>query len=503
MQRPLRRVTEADVRNARPVHVVWELTLACNLKCVHCGSRAGTRRPGELTTEECLDLVAELAELGTREVTLIGGEAFLRRDWLQIIRAISRAGMRCTLQTGARNLTDERIRGAAEAGVAAVGVSVDGLRELHDSLRGVPGSFDQALDALRRLREHGIVTSVNTQITSLVIPELPSLLDRLLEVGVRNWQVQLTVAMGRAADNEELLMQPYEILRLMPLLAELYERARAGGIVLQPGNNVGYFGPYEHVLRGSGEELLHWTGCYAGRNVMGIESDGTIKGCPSLPTNGYTGGKLRERSVREIWEQAPELAFAREPDRSSLWGLCRTCYYAPTCGGGCTWTSHSLLGRPGNNPYCHYRALELAGQGLRERVVQVERAPGTSFDSGRFDIVLEDIPADDHDSAEAFARWVSAAAARRAALGVDSTPRPASPKPRPERSSDSHPHEPELVLCQGCWSYVYPGTVVCPHCGGDVEELRRAYDRTVEEARAACEALTKALSPETLAPARP
>jgi hypothetical protein len=75
-----------------------------------------------------------------------------------------------------------------------------------------------------------------------------------------------------------------------------------------------------------------------------------------------------------------------------LWGPCRTCYYADECRGGCTWTAHSLLGRPGNNPFCHHRALELLRQGLRERVVQVEAAPGHPFDHGRFEIVVEPFP---------------------------------------------------------------------------------------------------------------
>ena len=72
----------------RPILAVWEITLACTLKCAHCGSRAGTRRVGELTTAECLDVVAQLARMGVREVALIGGEAFLRGDWIEIINAV-------------------------------------------------------------------------------------------------------------------------------------------------------------------------------------------------------------------------------------------------------------------------------------------------------------------------------------------------------------------------------------------------------------------------------
>src|SRR5258708_6761051 len=87
-------------RNARPAYAVWEVTLRCDLACRHCSSRAGRARPDELTTAEALDLVEQLADLGVLEVTLIGGEAYLREDWLDIIEAIVRRNMECTIVTG-------------------------------------------------------------------------------------------------------------------------------------------------------------------------------------------------------------------------------------------------------------------------------------------------------------------------------------------------------------------------------------------------------------------
>src|SRR4030095_5420949 len=101
MEHPVRYVSKEDILENCPVHAVWEITLVCNLKCHHCGSRAGRRRPDELSTAECIDVVAQLARLGTREVTLIGGEAYLRRDWVEIVRAVRAHGMDCTMQTGA------------------------------------------------------------------------------------------------------------------------------------------------------------------------------------------------------------------------------------------------------------------------------------------------------------------------------------------------------------------------------------------------------------------
>src|SRR6185369_2349670 len=208
MAEPSRYLSAGDRSSFTPVHAVWEITLACDLKCNHCGSRAGKRRPDELTTEECLDLVRQLARMGTREITLIGGEAYLRRDWLEIIREIRAQGMDCTMQSGGLNLTEERIKAAVDAGLQALGISIDGLREVHDRLRGVKGSFDAAFNALEAIKKSGIPSTVNTQITSLVVPQLRELMDLFIAAGATSWQVQLTVAMGRAADHPELLLQP-------------------------------------------------------------------------------------------------------------------------------------------------------------------------------------------------------------------------------------------------------------------------------------------------------
>ncbi|MBZ0117402.1 MAG: radical SAM protein, partial [Sandaracinaceae bacterium] len=86
----------------RPIYAVWEITLACDLACRHCGSRAGRDRPDELTTGECLDLVDQMADLGVQEVSLIGGEAYLREDWLEVVRRIRQRGMISLLTTGGR-----------------------------------------------------------------------------------------------------------------------------------------------------------------------------------------------------------------------------------------------------------------------------------------------------------------------------------------------------------------------------------------------------------------
>lgn len=394
--RPARRnlplaATPTAVDAVRPIYCVWEVTLACDLSCRHCGSRAGKARPDELSTAEALDLADQLVELGVKEVTLIGGEAYLRDDWLRIVERLARAGLAVSMTTGGRNLDRERTEAAAQAGLRAVSVSLDGLREAHDRLRGVRGSFDAALEAMQHVRAAGLGVYNNTQINRVNFQDLPELLETMISHGCEAWQFMITVPMGRAVDEPDVLLQPYDLLELFPLLAALKARADEAGVTLWRGNTLGYFGPYESLFR-EWAPNRHGGSCGAGRSTIGIEADGTIKGCPSLGTEKWAAGNIRDARLVDIWTRAEPIRYTRTRTRDDLWGYCATCYYADVCRAGCTWMSDMLLGKPGNNPYCHHRALEMHAAGKRERVRLIETAPGLPFDQGRFELIEEPVP---------------------------------------------------------------------------------------------------------------
>jgi len=372
----------------RPRFAVWEMTLKCTSRCRHCGSRADEARPDELSLEECLEVADQLADLGVLEVSLIGGEAFLHPAFLDVVRRLWSRGLAVAMATGGVGVDAELARAAREAGLSSVSVSIDGIGRTHDALRGVKQGFERALEAVRHLQAAGIQVGLNSQINRKNLGEVAALGDLCVELGASAWQVALTVAMGNAADRPELLLQPYDLLELMPALALCKRKLDARGIMLYPGNNIGYFGPYESTLRG-GSRLGHYGSCGAGRSVIGIESNGDVKGCPSLPSNPYVGGNVRRNPLQEIWERAPALRFARDRGTSDLWGYCASCYYADECRGGCTWTSHTLFGRAGNNPYCHHRVLDFAARGEREVLRQVAPAAGDPFDHGRFELTIE------------------------------------------------------------------------------------------------------------------
>ncbi len=396
---PVRGVTEGDRLVAKPIYVVWEITMKCDQPCKHCGTRAGPKRESELDTEALLDVARSLARLGAREVTLIGGEAYLHPDCALIIRTLADLGIRPTMQTGGRAFTLERAKAFRDAGLVGLGVSIDGPAQVHDKLRGNLGSHAAAIRALGNARDAGFVIGANTQINRLNCDHLLPFSRTLRAEGVQAWQVQLTGPLGRAADNPDWIVEPWQVVPIIDTLAAIQKEAmeewRAGDKKSIPfnvfaNNNIGYFGPHEQLLRSRpfGEEA-HWSGCVAGIFSLGIESDGTVKACPTLPTASYAAGNVRTMSLEELWQNNETLRFARDRTVESLWGFCRTCYYADVCHAGCNWTAHSTLGRRGNNPFCYHRVTQLRKKGVRERLVPVERAPGKPYDHGRFELVEE------------------------------------------------------------------------------------------------------------------
>lgn len=396
----MRETRASDEPGARPILVVWELTMKCDQPCQHCGSRAGQAREYELDTAEILEVARSLIRMKAREVVVIGGEAYLRPDLHEIVSTLARGGVRVTMQTGGRNFTLERAKSLRAAGLDGIGVSIDGPARVHDKLRGNLGSHYAAIQALKNAGAAGFVLSANTQVNRLTAPHLVETARELRSHGVETWQVQLTGPMGRAADHPEWILEPWRIVDVIDTLAAIQREAIAdtkSGVVLNvlANNNIGYFGPHEELLRTRpGAPPTHWQGCAAGIYLLGIESDGTVKACPTLPTASYAGGNVRDVDIETLWNTSAEMRFSRDRTTDELWGFCKTCYYADICRGGCSWTAHTTMGRRGNMPFCYHRVTQLKRKGIRERLEWRERAPNQPYDHGRFEIVEEPWPVD-------------------------------------------------------------------------------------------------------------
>lgn len=364
-----------------PRRVAWEITRRCDQPCTHCVNSSGKAIPGELLAVEAEDVCQQLIALGTREVALTGGEPYLRHDVLLRIDQLTRGGVSVSMQTGGRMFDARRAERFRTAGLKLLGVSIDGLEATHDRLRGWQGSFSSAMETIRAARTEGLRVSVNTQINALTLPELPVLVERLEAAGVAVWQPSLTIAAGRASAHPERILQPWQVVPVMDLLAELrgarlsaaQARPESPPMDIQINANLGYYGPHEAFLRSRKGQLRHWQGCPAGRNMLFIEADGTVTGSPFLPRQPYECGNVRHARLEQLWA-SPRMRWTGATTLEELWGFCRGCYYAELCRGGEQLTGVMTLGPRGNNPFCYHRVTSLARQGLRERLVPWEEA---------------------------------------------------------------------------------------------------------------------------------
>ena len=338
-----------------PHTCVWELTLACNMRCKHCGSSAGKRRAEELSLDECLRVAGELVALGCQRITLIGGEPILFPDWHEVARRLVELGAEVNMISNGLTWSSKHLDQAKAAGLCAVGFSLDGFAKEHDEFR-TPGSFERVVRAIDMCVAAGMRTAVNTTINRLNQGSLKELRTFLMEHGVYAWQPQLATASGNMGEHRDLVVRPEDLLWLVPQIAELC-RIDCPQFEMCVGHNIGYFGTPESALRAGDIALPFWLGCRAGCQVLGIESGGDVKGCLSLPSSvhgehRFVEGNVREKSLRDIWNRADGFAYNRLFKETQLFGFCRVCRFRDVCRGGCSWATYAQGG--GGNEQCFY-----------------------------------------------------------------------------------------------------------------------------------------------------
>jgi radical SAM protein with 4Fe4S-binding SPASM domain len=351
-----------------PESCVWELTRACNLRCGHCGTAAGRRREHELDTAEAVDVARQLVRLGNRLTTLSGGEPTLREDWPEIARAFVDAGVTVNMVTNGQSDGRELALRAREARLANVAVSIDGLAETHDGLRG-RGAFERATESIGHLVRAGIWVDMMLTVNQRNLPELVEVWELAKRLGAQRFRVQLGKPMGNQTHRDDLTLEPQDLLTLLPLLGRLAAR---GGPGVRIGDSVGYFSPEERVLRGRFCAQGHWTGCYAGVRAIGIQADGSVKGCLSLqPRAGeadrFIEGNLRHESLEAIWLRPGAFAYNRAFELKNLNGACARCSHAELCRGGATCVAYTYSGEIGCDPMCYYQVAGLS-EATRQRV---------------------------------------------------------------------------------------------------------------------------------------
>jgi len=329
-----------------PLLIVWDYTRKCNLSCRHCYSNAGAASYNELTTEEALNVVDQLADFGVVALAFSGGEPLVRKDFFQVAEYAVSSGLYVSLATNGTLISRSVARRLREIGLNYVEISIDGASpETHDEFRGIKGAFDMAIKGLRNCVEEGLCTSIAVTATKRNLKEIPKILELAEKIGAKRFALFNFVPVGRGMDmiSQDLFPEEREEVMLLlvdkllsrsklTLLATAPQLARVA-ITRQCGVKGEVFMPMAHMqtttVSSKTVALANFIGgCGAGRLYCSITPEGYVQPCVFLPLKV---GNLRKEKFKDIWLNSKIFDALRE--RENLKGPCGRCYYKLICGG--------------------------------------------------------------------------------------------------------------------------------------------------------------------------
>ena len=342
-----------------PRVVAWEVTRRCNLACAHCRASA-LHGPydGELSTDECLALVAQIAATGKPILILTGGEPLLRPDIFTIAAAARDAGLRPVMAPNGTLVTAVAAARMKEAGIGRISISIDYPDAAeHDRFRGCPGAFDSALEGMRNAQDAGVEIQINSTITRRNVGYLPRLLALAEELGAVSFHPFMLVPTGRGKElvDDELSPDDYE-----RTLNWIYDAQRSSPLFFKPTDVPHYWRVMRQRAKADGSRLeVHphahgglntlSRGCLAGVGFCFVSHVGQVQPC------GYfdkSAGDVHRQPFGEIWHTSPLFADLR--DLEGLKGKCGACEYKRVCG-GCRARAYECTGDyMAAEPYCAY-----------------------------------------------------------------------------------------------------------------------------------------------------
>lgn len=322
----------------RPV-VMWNLTKACNLSCQHCYMDASEKAREEMTLEESISLVDELADLKIPILIFTGGEPLLSRNFYALAFHAREVGLRTVISTNGTLITTQVARLLAEAGIRYVGVSLDSADpKKHDAFRGAAGAHARALQGLKNARDAGLKTGLRITLTRDNWQDVPALLSLALQENIPRFCLYHLVPTGRGAEMAERDVTPEQRRSVIRLLVEAAEELKGEDIEILTTDSPMDGAFLMEILKDDPRRedvrklLTNAGGCSTGVKVANINHKGDVHPCHFMPQ--VVVGNVRERSFRDIWidNPSPELLALRDV-KSHLKGACGKCDYLELCGG--------------------------------------------------------------------------------------------------------------------------------------------------------------------------
>ncbi|MGA2722968.1 MAG: TIGR04053 family radical SAM/SPASM domain-containing protein [Bryobacteraceae bacterium] len=318
-----------------PMLVIWEVTQACDLACVHCRASAQSERsPAELSTEQGYRLLDEIRSFGEPLMVFTGGDPLKRPDLYDLIRYSVKIGLRTNVTPSATPLlTAEAIEAFKAAGITRMAISLDGPdAATHDEFRGIPGTFDRAMFALRYARDIGLDTQLQTTVTRRNMARLAEVAEIAKEVRTRMWSLFFLIVTGRAEEGDDLLAPEYE--QVFEFMYELSKTAPFGVKTTEAMHYRRYVAQRikaEHgVTENPNAKGVAWrtAGVSDGKGFVFVSHTGEIFPSGFFPVSG---GNVLDDSLTDVYRNSDLFLTLR--DTSQRHGKCGICEYRNICGG--------------------------------------------------------------------------------------------------------------------------------------------------------------------------
>jgi 12,18-didecarboxysiroheme deacetylase len=326
----------------KPV-VVWNATRRCNLRCIHCYSQsADIDYKGELSTTEGIRLIDNLADFGTPVLLFSGGEPLLREDLLALVTHARKKGIRAVISTNGTLINDTVAASFRDAGLSYVGISIDGLQEVHDRFRGMQGAFDKAMEGVRACRRVGVKVGFRFTINKMNVNEIPGVFDLLEKEGVPRICFYHLVYTGRATQLVEEDLDHAAARSTVDLIinatAALHKKGFAAEVLTVDNHADGVY-LYLRMLKEKSEraaqvlELLRMNGGNSsGVGIACVSWDGSVH--PDQFWRHYSAGNVRTRPFGDIWGLPGDRLLANLRNRKELLiGRCGRCAWKDICNG--------------------------------------------------------------------------------------------------------------------------------------------------------------------------
>ena len=332
----------------KPFILELEITRRCNLNCPHCYAGAGDEDfPGELTLEEIEALLADGQQVGIRELSLTGGEVFMRPDFFQVVDAGLERDYAVRFVTNATLLDDARLVALCDRPIKLITVSLDGARaDVHDRLRG-PETHARTVAAIDRLVAAGFCVSVITAFSRINLGEFDGLLEFCQARGI-DWQVQLTSAKGRCP--RSLTLSPAQYYALGQKVAQAL--VSEPGINLIPMDDLATFSHFPPL------SLLSETWqrqCTGGLLNVFVRANGDVTPCSALCFEECIVGNVRREPLSVILREERCRHNLAWLSAETLEGVCASCGFKQECQGGCPEILLCMGQRRTENEYCYHR----------------------------------------------------------------------------------------------------------------------------------------------------